>query len=365
MAWREFRLRSATAPDQQRSFEIQDTYHFRHFFVGGSARLQHDDGAASRNSLFVRGTLQANLGRFTAYANIESGNDLANSTVFATNTYSTTMVGLSTPLAGGWNLHAEAFRSRLNIDLNPQSIFLFENAGISVAESLAAINQWSFYFRITRQFRWGGGLPTVGVDQFTALTAPLNGSVEGVVKVRSLNGPALAAGIPVTIDGGRTTKTGNDGHYLFAEVPEGPHQIALSATELPADFDPGDPSQAKVLVLPRRGARADFEVLPLTTIEGTINGPEGMDLDGIVVRLLPGDRYTSANPEGHFALYNVREGDYQVSLDVKSMPGQAELRSEPAVPVVVRAGTPIPPVAFTLAKGNTPTKPIRKVLDRK
>jgi hypothetical protein len=361
---REFRLRTSTGPERQRSIEFQDMLHFRHFFVGGSVRLQRDQALTRRNSLFVRGMLQANLGRFTAYANIESGNDLANSTVFATNTYGTSMVGVSTPLGRDWSLHAEAFRSKLNIDLNPESLFLLENAGLSIAESLAVMSQWSFYFRITRQIRWGGGLPTIGSDQFTALTAPLNGSVEGVVTVRALNGGMLAPGIPVTIDGGRSATTGPDGHYRFAEVPEGPHEIALSASELPADYDPGTPSKAKVLVQPRRTARTDFEVFPLATIEGRVDGPKGMDLDGTVIRLVPGERYTTANSDGRFVLYNVREGDYELVLDPKTLPDRAELRSEAAVARVVRVGNPIPAISFTVAAGNT-GKPIRKVLDRK
>lgn len=365
LSLRQFRLRTVTGPDRQHSAELQDTWHFKHFFVGGAVRMQRDVTTERRNSIFARGMLQATLGKFSAYANIEKGKDLANATVFSTNTSSTTMVGISAPLFHDWTLHAEAFRSRLNIDLNLESIFLLENSGLSVADSLALLSQWSFYFRVSRQFNWGGGLPTIGIDQYTALAAPLTGSVEGVVKVHSLNGTPLASGIPVTIDGSRSATTGRDGHYLFTEVPEGPHEIALSATQLPADFDAGTPSKSKVLVQPRRAVRADFEVLPLTTIEGKVQGPAGMDLDGIVIRLVPGDRYTTADTEGKFALYNVREGDYELVLDPKTLPEHAELRGEGSVPAVVRVGIAVPPAAFTVVAGATTSKPIRKVLDRK
>ena len=82
---------------------------------------------------------------------------------------------------------------------------------------------------------------------------------------------------------------------------------------------------------PRRGTHADFEVLPLSSIEGTVTGPEGATLEGIVIRLLPGTRYTSTSAEGHFAFYKVREGDYNLVLDPNFLPENGKLLSEPSV----------------------------------
>jgi hypothetical protein len=361
--WRDLKLVTPPVSQRQRATEIQDTYQLHHFFIGGAARLQQSAGSEQRNSVYLRGSFQANAGRISGFANVEYGNDLVNRTVFATNTYSTSVIGISLRLFRGWNLQAETFRNRLLMDLNPESIFVLEGTGAGVSQNLATLNQWSLYFRLTKQLRWGGGLPSENLDQFAASAIPLVGTVEGVVNARTLAGTAYAAGVPITLDGHRTVTTGADGHYLFTEVPEGQHDVALSATELPAEFDPGLPAKASLLVLPRRGARADFEVLPLSSIEGTVTGPEGATLEGILVRLLPGARYTTTASDGHFAFYNVREGDFNLVLDTTTLPEGGKLLSAPSVPTAVRAGAVVPPATFSFGIVSS-QKAIRKVLDK-
>ena len=361
--WRDLKLATPPIAQRQRSTEIQDSYQLHHFVIGGAARLQGSSGSEKRDSVYLRGSFQANAGRISAFANVEYGNDLVNRTVFATNTYSTSVVGASLRLLRGWNLQAEAFRNRLLMELNPESIFVLESAGAGVSQNLATLNQWSLYFRLSKQLRWGGGLPSENLDRFTANAIPLVGTVEGVVNMSTLAGRSYASGIPVTLDGHRTVTSGADGHYLFTEVPEGPHEVALSATELPAEFDPGTPAKTGVLVQPRRIARADFEVLPLSTVEGTVTGPEGASLEGILIRLLPGARYTTTASDGHFAFYNVREGDFNLALETGSLPQGGKLLSAPSVPVAIRAGTPLPPVQFSFGIVSN-QKAIRKVLDK-
>ena len=260
--WRDFNLVIPSLIQRQRSTEIQDTYQFGHLVAGGAARWQQSTGSGQRNSVYLRGSLQGNAGRFSAFANLDYGHDLVNQTVFATNTYSTAIVGFGIKLSRAWNLHAETFRNRMVMELNPENIFVMEGAGAAVSQNLAALNQWNLYFSLTKQLRWGGGLPTENMDQLAAEAVPLAGSVEGVVRIGMLSGAALAAGIPVTLDGHRTVTTGADGRYFFSEVPEGVHEASLSATELPAEFDPGDPATSRLMVQPRRISRADFEVLP-------------------------------------------------------------------------------------------------------
>jgi len=367
--WRDIRMDMPPSPQRQRSSEVGDNYQFRHFMLGGSVRYQQITGSERLNSLFFRGLAQANLGPFSAFANVEIGNDMANQTVFSTEAYRTSVVGVSMRLKRGWNFQAEMFRNNLNFTLNPENIFLLENgealAGVSpAAVSLSAMSQWSFYFRLSKQIRWGGGLPTENPGQLIANAAPLVGSVEGVVKLKALATASYVPGIAVSLDGSQTEVTGSDGRYYFKNVPEGPHEVALALAQLPADFDPDGAVKSQVLVLPRRPSRADFEVLPLVTIQGTVHGPENVPLEDIVIRLAPGTRYTTTNKQGDFTFYNVREGDFQLALDPQTLPEGGALSSPATVPVAVRVGAAPLPLEFSFVV-NTTQKPIRKVLDRK
>ena len=362
--WRDLKLAMAGATQRQRTAELEDMYHLGPLFAGGSVRLQSAAGADRRNSVFFRGRAQGNLGRFSAFANVELGNDLANRTIFAVSAYSTTALGLAPRISRDWNLQMEAFRNRLNMDLNPESAFVLAAGGAPIGRNLMDLNQWSLYFRLTRQIRWGGGLPQENLNQFTARNVPLTGVIEGYVRVLAGSTRLPAAGIPVMLDGYRTVSTGDDGRFRFEETPEGTHEVALSSRELPADYDPGALRNARVVVQPRRTARAELEVLPLLPLEGKIRGPEGVPLDGIIVRLLPGERYTNASADGVFVFYNLREGDYEVAIDPKSLPEGGELLSPRSVPAAVRTGAPVAPVHFSIGV-NPQQKPIRKVLEIK
>jgi len=360
--WRDIRIVSAQAPQTQRSTEFRDMVQLPHVSFGGAVRYQQSLNSEQRNSLFFRAQAQVTARRFSAYANIELGNDLANQTVFSTETYNTSVAGVTAPIGRGWNLSGEMFRNRLNLAVNPENVFVIENGGALAAESLSAADQWSFYFRVARQVRWGAGLPQENLDQFAAQAVPLVGAVEGVVRLHSAAGPAVAAGIPVTLDGSRSSLSGADGHYRFEGVPEGAHQVGLAAGELPADFDRGTPDQAQVLVQPRRTARADFEVVPLWWLEGRVEGPAGSTRSGIVIRMEPGNRYTVTGDEGRFAFYNLPEGDVSLSVDESTLPEDAEMTSAASITRTIRVASPTPPAEFSFQL-VLKQKPIRKVLE--
>ncbi len=365
--WRDIRLDTAVNPQRQSSWEAGDSFQTKHFSVGGSAQYQQVTGSERRNTVFFHGLAQAGIWRLTAYGNVEVGNDLANQTLFSTSAYRTSVVGVAVRVARGWNLQAEMYRNLLNFTLNPASIFLLENGGAlagasPAAVSLAATRQWSFYFRLSKQIRWGAGLPAEKPGQFIARAAPLAGTVEGTVRIQALAGAAGAPGIAVSLDGGRTAVSGADGRYIFESVPEGAHDVTLSKAELPADFDPGGTVAAHIVVQPRRTARADFAVLPLLTLSGKVGGPQGAPLGGIVIRMAPGNRYTTTDDDGAFRFYNVREGDCALAVDPKTLPEGGVLAPSGTVSVPIRVGTVPPPIEFHFAVQST-QKPIRKVLE--
>lgn len=363
--WRDIRLETAASPQLQRSWEAGDSFQAKHFSLGGALRYQQIAAGVQRDSLFFRGLAQANLGRFSAYGNVEVGNDLQNQTLFSTSAYRTSVLGVAWRIARGWNLQSEMFRNSLNLTLNPETIFLLQNspamAGISpLGATLSATRQWSLYFRLSKQLRWGAGLPSESPDRLNTPVAALTGTVEGVVLVKTSESSRSAAGISVSLDGSRTAISDADGRYVFDSVPEGAHDVGLRLSELPADFDPGDAQKARVTVQARHTARADFEVLPLMTVAGVVHAPVGVTRDGIVIRMAPTGRYTTTGADGSFTFYNVREGDVTLALDVRSLPENVALTSPGSVSIPVRDGIPAPPIGFSFTVQNI-AKPIRKV----
>lgn len=383
---REIRLETTAGPQTQRSWEAGDNYQGRHFSVGGAVRYQQIYGVSSYNSLFFRGMAQSNWGPLSAYANFEIGNDLANRTVFSTEAYTTSVFGLGLRLSHTWNFQAEVFRNRLNVAMNPENIFLMQSAALSgispTAQTLTALGEWSLYFRLSKQLRFGAGLPAENPDRPGIAAAPLTGEVEGQVLARALEGASPVEGITILLDRGRKAVTGRNGFFRFDNVGEGLHEVALSLDELAADYDPGTTAKTSVKVMPKRGARADFDVLPLASISGRVTSTDEaprqgaappqdkapqnkVPLDGMVIRMSPGTRYAITSEDGSFVFHNVHEGDYQLTLDKTSLPENGEVKSAEAAFVTARAGKAVEPVRFEINIRGVAAKPIKKVLDKK
>ena len=326
----DMKLNTNLAPMAQRFTEVEDTFTWKRLVLGGAVRMQNSQTTASRNTLFFRGSIQANFKRLSAYGYLEKGNDLVNRSVFSTNAYNTSVVGLTTPLIRGWNLQFEAFRNTLNTALNAENVFLFPNSDLGMNTQLAAFNQWSVYARIAKHFHWGKELPgRGGIEQYAAAHAPLVGSVQGLVMEQSLNGSRPAAGIAVSLAHFRTAVTDASGHYELSAVPEGVYEVGLDIEQLPTDYEPGPVTVARVSVEPRAIARADFSVVRLTYLTGRVVGPAGAPLENAVIRLAGTNRYTTPYQDGSFAFYNLREGEYEVVFDEQTLP-EGYLLASPA-----------------------------------
>jgi len=325
VSYRDLDLRSEEAPQRQRSLEIEDVVQFKRFSLGGAVRDQRLIADQTHDTLFIRGSAQVQFGRLSAYAYIEHGNDLANQTVFLTSTFSTTVFGSALRINKAWNLQIEASQSRLTTDLNPESVFLLQNQGSFVTSAISGLNQWTAYFRLRRNIRWGRGLPEGDLDRYTSEQIPVVGAIQGTVAEEETAASGPAPGIPVVLDEGRTTVTDRSGMFQFAGVPEGRHRVAIAMDQLPADYDPGAAPAVAVDVKPRRTAVVGLSVIPLIALSGRIIGPEGTPLDGIVLKLLPTDRYTTPDAGGRFAFYNLREGEYDLTIEPKSLPEFAVL----------------------------------------
>lgn len=284
--------------------------------------------------------------------------------VFSINAFNSTVIGVSTPLMRGWTLHAEAFKNTLNTALNPENIFLFGGSDLSVNQQLAAMNQWSFYFRISKQFHWGKGLPNGGagsLEQYAASRVPLVGTVQGLVMEQSLGGPRPAANVGISIDGSRSVSTDSNGHYLFTDVPEGQNEIALDMEQLPTDYEPGPDPKTHAAVQPRGMVRADFSVYRLTYLAGHVKAPKGASIDNVVIRLKDTKLYTTPDDEGNFSFSNLHEGHYEVMIEEKTIPEGYIMASPISVEVDATAAKPADPLAFELKVKPVEEKPVKEL----
>jgi uncharacterized membrane protein YgcG len=326
--------------------------------------MQSSQSTESKNTLFFRGSIQANFKRLSAYGYLEKGNDLINHSVFSTNAYNSTVAGLTAPLIRGWNLQIEAFRNTLNTALNPENIFLFPTSGLGTNTQLAAFNQWSVYARVSKHFHWGKELPRGGnIEEYAAARAPLVGSVQGLVMEQSLNGSRPAVGVAVSLAHFRTAVTDASGHYQFSAVPEGIYEVGLDMEQLPTDYEPGPATRAHVSVEPRAIARADFSVVRLTYLTGRVVGPAGTPVENVVIRLAGTNRYTTPYQDGSFAFYNLREGEYEVAFDEQTLPEGYLLASPARVRVVASSiNPPAGQIEFELKLKPVQEKLVREVL---
>ena len=362
-SFRDLNIQSDGRYERQRSAEIEDVVQIKRISLGAAVRDQRLNTEEKKDTIFVRGSAQTQFKRLSAYAYVEHGDDLANRTVFLTNTFNTTVFGGALRVTKQWNVQFEASRSQLNIDLNPENIFLLQNQGAFVTNAVAGLNQWTAYFRVSRSLRWGHGLPSGDIDRYTAEQNPIIGSIEGMVREQRLEGSQPARGVPVVLEDGRIVTTNDDGLFRFSRVAEGRHTVSLAVNQLPADYDPGATPEATIEVKARRVTNAELSVTPLVNFSGQIIASDGTKLDGVIVKLLETDRYTTPTPDGRFGFYNLREGEYDVAIDPKSLP-EFGVPDRIAAHVSVKRGVPIEELTFHLSI-QKPEKVIHRSFEKK
>lgn len=364
LAVRDFQAISTISPQRLRAVDFQDNFQIKRLTLSAGLTLQRQIAIPSRSNFAYRGSAQFQMGKVSAYANLEIGNDLQNHTLLALNTVSTTTIGGNLNLGRDWTIQAEAYRNNLLTEINPQSIFVLQGQGMFIPGTLAALNQWSIYFRASRSFNWGKAGAAQDLTLYAAGRTPLRGSVEGFVMERLTAGNRPAEGVTVSIDQSLTSITDSEGRFRFAEVAEGPHKVVLAIHELPAEFEAGTNAEFALVVSPGKLSRADLDVIRLGTIQGTVSGPKDVPLQGIVIRMPPGDGYTTPDAEGNFSFYNVLAGTYTLEVDEKTLPEFSVLVPAGSGSAKVQVGGDPAPIVFRF-EIHPPVKPVRKVLDKK
>jgi hypothetical protein len=349
--------------ERLRFAELEDTFHWKRFSFGGATRWQRAVSDSRKDSLFIRGNGQMQLGNFSLYGYLEHGKDLANATVFATSIVSTSVVGLAWQAPRHLAVQLEAFRNNFNSNLNPASIFILASQGIPIDTTLSRTNNWSVYLRVNRHFGWGENL-SANPDEIVRRQAPLTGWISGFVRLRVLTGNFGASHVTLKLDFDKSATTNDDGYFEFLEVPEGIHTVALDVDSLPSNYNPSDPEQAQVLIRPNQPARAELAVTPLQSIAGTISDDAGNPApEGVVVRLDPQGKYTTTDKQGRFGFYDLPEGDYTVVLEENSLPENARATTAASAPVQIRFGANADSAVHFEYRIEPPEpKPLRNVL---
>jgi hypothetical protein len=179
---------------------------------------------------------------------------------------------------------------------------------------------------------------------------------------RFAEGNRPAEGVSVSIDG-RAVVTDAEGRFRFSDVPEGTRKVLLALHEPPPEFDPGKITEFEVVVRPDKLSRADLDVVRLVFLQGQVIGPKDVSLENAVIRVLPGERYTTPDSQGAFYFYNLREGNYEVVLDKTTLPEFAVMGQPDRVSVSVQVGRQPEPINFQF-EVKLPEKPVRNVLDK-
>lgn len=344
--------------------EFEDTYHWSRFTVGGAIRLQHSVDVHRKDSLFFRGTAQVLLRRFNLYAYIEQGKDLANSTLFATNAVSTSVAGISWNAPHQMEMQVEFLRNNTNTNLNPASIFVLSSQGIPLDSALARFSNWSLFIRATRHFEWGERLSLDSRGEVKRQVS-LTGTLQGFVKLQTMAGEFGAADVYVVLDSGIKVKTDANGYFAIPKVAEGQHSVALNLDQLPTDLNPSGQSELPVLLSPEKATRVEFRVVPLQTLTGAVlDIAKNPAPEGVVIRLSPGNQYTTTDRAGRFGFYNLPEGDYVIELDDKSLPEYAHLVTASRLALTIRYGNSAADANFIYQIVPPPPKPLQEILLR-
>ena len=358
-------LQTLTLSQKQDSLELGDSVQFSRFLIGGAARMQQENTAGQlQNSLFVRGSGQIRLGRFSVYGQFEKGNDLVNKSLFSINSVHTLVAGVQIPVFHGWTVQAEAFRTTLLAALNPASILVLQTQGGGAADILNNFNQWSFFIRLNHRTQWGAPLPS---DEVSG-NQVVYGSVEGFVFGDDKAG---VSGVSVQLDKARAALTDPTGRYRFDDVPEGAHAVSINIPELAADLSPGPIPQAPAAVKPRATVRVDLNVVRAgSSIRGLVKGLATEDqgvvrLENIVIDLSgegKEDTYTTCDSNGEFAFFNLPAGQYTVRVDRTTLPENYVLLTQGEFQAQLGAGADPPLMVFRLEK-RVKQLPVRKVFE--
>jgi hypothetical protein len=158
-------------------------------------------------------------------------------------------------------------------------------------------------------------------------------------------GRPLLSDVEVVLDDTRRIRTDHSGHYMFSGVSYGSHFVEIIYHSTSPFF---------FTTASRVQSDADTEVnfgvgLSSARLFGTVRSDAGIGLSGVEISISKGPQHFSAqtDAEGKFRIEGLSRGEYEVRLDIDSVPRGYSLAELGAQRAAVEAATPAH-VAFTL-----------------
>ena len=213
----------------------------------------------------------------------------------------------------------------------------------------------------------GNATATLAAGQQLSITVALRsaGTVRGVVY--QSDAKTIIPGIRVALDDRRTLTDAN-GAYQFDNVPTGGHSMSVAdflGNTLATNNSVQVTSQGQVVT-------ANFVIVGLGTVAGTITNPDGSTAAGIpvqVISFVPGDNQpygTQSDANGKYTVPGVPIGPVVVVAQQHTSSinsygnGEGAVTSNAVTTINIQLSTSLVPTSLTLADANGESYPIRE-----
>ncbi|MBW3625078.1 MAG: carboxypeptidase regulatory-like domain-containing protein, partial [Armatimonadetes bacterium] len=197
----------------------------------------------------------------------------------------------------------DQFRLRVDREINRDLSVKLDYGRMTPYQSTTRVRQrQGFTFFVTKQF---------------GVSTPVKG---GTLKGRVLDQAGQPVPHIVVRCGPYSTPTDTEGRYAIRHLPGGSYTVSLDEGSLPADYQAKE-IKREIKVRAKKTHELDFQVIPLSTVSGTVyedknaNGRPDPD-EGVPGAVVQMDGFVTATDKtGQYAFYNVAPGPHRVELD--------------------------------------------------